>query len=190
MTGHYDSVARRTEGQGGGSASTGRAPTTTLPVRTTMGRARPWCWRRRGRSREARSSSTQRSFRRLAGEEQGLVGATLHAARAAREGRRIEAVLNNDIVGGSRGGAGVSDAGQVRVFSEAPRIPCAAGARYVRRQAALISPVRSDADRARRSLRSWRRSHAFNQQGWPPSYNEGPRELLAAAHRGRHPRRR
>ncbi len=46
----------------------------------------------------------------LAGEEQGLVGARLHAQRAEVERVRIDAVLNNDIVGNVTGGTGLSTA--------------------------------------------------------------------------------
>src|SRR5207253_9589207 len=44
-----------------------------------------------------------------AGEEQGLVGASLHAEKAARERIPIEAILNNDIVGNDKGGNGITD---------------------------------------------------------------------------------
>lgn len=57
----------------------------------------------------------------LSGEEQGLYGAKLLADYAARQGWTVKAVLNNDIVGGSRGSDGAVDAGHVRVFSEGPR---------------------------------------------------------------------
>ena len=54
-----------------------------------------------------------------AGEEQGLYGSTHRAAMAAQVGARIEAVLNNDIVGGDHGGDGQVDSETVRVFSAA-----------------------------------------------------------------------
>jgi len=57
----------------------------------------------------------------LSGEEQGLYGATLLAEYAARQGWQVKAVLNNDIVGGSRGSDGLVDDLHVRVFSEGPR---------------------------------------------------------------------
>jgi acetylornithine deacetylase/succinyl-diaminopimelate desuccinylase-like protein len=55
-----------------------------------------------------------------AGEEQGLVGARLHAQRAEAEKIPIEAVLNNDIVGGDTGGNGIVDGATIRVYSEGP----------------------------------------------------------------------
>lgn len=57
----------------------------------------------------------------LSGEEQGLFGGRLLADYAAEQGWTVKAVLNNDIVGGSRGSDGMQDDGHVRVFSEGPR---------------------------------------------------------------------
>ena len=57
----------------------------------------------------------------LSGEEQGLLGGKLLAGYAKAQGWTVKAVLNNDIVGGSRGSDGVVDDGHVRVFSEGPR---------------------------------------------------------------------
>lgn len=57
----------------------------------------------------------------LSGEEQGLFGGRLLADYAAEQGWTVKAVLNNDIVGGSRGSDGVVDDMHVRVFSEGPR---------------------------------------------------------------------
>lgn len=57
----------------------------------------------------------------LSGEEQGLYGGQLLADYAAEQGWTVKAVLNNDIVGGSRGSDGLVDDAHVRVFSEGPR---------------------------------------------------------------------
>jgi hypothetical protein len=57
----------------------------------------------------------------LSGEEQGLHGGRLLAAYAKAQGWTVKAVLNNDIVGGSRGSDGLVDDSTVRVFSEGPR---------------------------------------------------------------------
>jgi len=53
-------------------------------------------------------------------EEQGLVGARLHAQKAVAEKIPIEAVFNNDIVGNDRGGNGIIDGATIRVYSEGP----------------------------------------------------------------------
>ncbi len=62
-------------------------------------------------------------FLTVAGEEQGLNGSRHFAQMAKSAGWDIEAVLNNDIVGGDR--SPLQDAGTVRVFSEG--LPLAAG---------------------------------------------------------------
>jgi Zn-dependent M28 family amino/carboxypeptidase len=57
-------------------------------------------------------------FLAVAGEEQGLLGATHWAEKAKADGRRIEAMVTNDIVGNTFGGNGVRDNRRIRVFSE------------------------------------------------------------------------
>jgi hypothetical protein len=80
-------------------------------------------------------------FIALAGEEQGLVGARMHAQQARTDSVRIDAVLNNDITGNSHGGDGTIDGATVRVFSEGPEdSPSRQLARFVKRHAALYLP--------------------------------------------------
>ncbi len=57
----------------------------------------------------------------LAGEEQGLFGGKIVAARALREGWKIQAVLNNDMIGNIAGINGVIDNHTARIFSEGVR---------------------------------------------------------------------
>jgi Zn-dependent M28 family amino/carboxypeptidase len=57
----------------------------------------------------------------LSGEEQGLNGGQLLAETAIGRGWRVEAVLNNDIIGNSTGSSGAKDDRTVRVFSEGTR---------------------------------------------------------------------
>jgi hypothetical protein len=57
-------------------------------------------------------------FMAVAGEEQGLVGATYFAEQAQKQKLDIEAMFTNDIVGNTLGGNGVRDRRSVRVFSE------------------------------------------------------------------------
>lgn len=74
-------------------------------------------------------------------EEEGLVGASLHAAKAEREGWRIDAVFNNDIIGNSLGGNGILDSRTLRVFSEDPMdSPSRQLARFIRRQGGAYMP--------------------------------------------------
>jgi Zn-dependent M28 family amino/carboxypeptidase len=60
-------------------------------------------------------------FAALSGEEQGLYGGKVLADYAVAQGWQVEADLNNDIVGNSRGQNGVLDNTTVRVFSEGTR---------------------------------------------------------------------
>ena len=57
----------------------------------------------------------------LSGEEQGLFGGKLLADYAKQQDWTVKAVLNNDIVGNTRGSDGVIDNTHVRVFSQGPR---------------------------------------------------------------------
>jgi Zn-dependent M28 family amino/carboxypeptidase len=57
----------------------------------------------------------------LSGEEQGLYGGKVLAEYAKAQGWRVEADLNNDIVGGTHGQNGVIDNSRVRLFSEGTR---------------------------------------------------------------------
>ncbi|MGD8494925.1 MAG: M20/M25/M40 family metallo-hydrolase [Gemmatimonadales bacterium] len=57
----------------------------------------------------------------LSGEEQGLFGGQALAAEALAAGWRIEAVLNNDMIGNIQGQNGVVDNTVARVFSEGIR---------------------------------------------------------------------
>jgi len=57
----------------------------------------------------------------LSGEEQGLFGGKILAAYALKNGWRIKAVLNNDMIGNISGIDGVTDNATARVFSEGTR---------------------------------------------------------------------
>jgi Zn-dependent M28 family amino/carboxypeptidase len=72
-------------------------------------------------------------FLTVAGEEQGLNGSKHFAQMAKQQGWDLEAVLNNDIVGGDR--SPQQDASVVRVFSEG--LPAAASEAEIRRIRAL-----------------------------------------------------
>jgi acetylornithine deacetylase/succinyl-diaminopimelate desuccinylase-like protein len=72
-------------------------------------------------------------FLTVAGEEQGLNGSSHFARMAKEQGWNIEAVLNNDIVGGDKSAA--QDHSVVRVFSEG--LPAAASEQEIKRIRAL-----------------------------------------------------
>ena len=83
-------------------------------------------------------------FVTVAGEEQGLNGSSHFAKMAKEQGWDIEAVLNNDIVGGDRNSQ--QDPGVVRVFSEG--VPAAATDADLR----LIRNLGGESDSASRQV--------------------------------------
>jgi hypothetical protein len=102
------------------------------------------------------------------GEEQGLVGAHLHAQKAREEKVVIDAIFNNDIIGNSHGGNGIVDAESVRVFAEGPEdSPSRQLARYVFRMAARYMPSHRVRLIARHDRFGRGGDHtAFNQRGY------------------------
>ena len=107
-------------------------------------------------------------FVAFAGEEQGLVGAHLHAQRAVAEKAVIDAIFNNDIVGNSVGGNGVVDAESVRVFAEGPEDSTSRQlARFIHRMAARYVPSHRVRLIARHDRFGRGGDHtAFNQRGF------------------------
>ncbi len=122
----------------------------------------------------------------LSGEEQGLYGGKFLAAEARRQGWRIEAVLNNDMIGNIAGIDGVIDNHTVRVFSEGTRAtetaeeararrftggeldsPSRNLARYIARMARHVPNL--DVRLVYRLDRFGRGGHhrPFNEQGYP-----------------------
>ncbi len=81
----------------------------------------------------------------LSGEEQGLYGGKVLADYAKSQGWRVEAVLNNDIVGNSHGLDGRLENATVRVFSEGTRADETAALSAVRRRSGgeLDAPSRN-----------------------------------------------
>lgn len=57
-------------------------------------------------------------FMATSGEEQGLIGARMHAAAAREKHLNIAGVLNNDMIGSPVGPRGESSYGTIRVYSE------------------------------------------------------------------------
>jgi len=99
------------------------------------------------------------------GEEQGLFGARLHAQKAAAEKIRIDAVLNNDIVGGDRGGNGIVDGATIRVYSEGPEdSPSREVARFVQRWGGRYVPSHR--------VRLMARPDRFGRGGDHSAYNQ------------------
>ena len=100
-----------------------------------------------------------------AGEEQGLVGARLHAQKAVAEDIPIEAILNNDIVGNDRGGNGIIDGATIRVYSEGPEdSPSRQLARFIQRWGARYVPSHR--------VRPMARPDRFGRGGDHSAYNQ------------------
>jgi hypothetical protein len=107
-------------------------------------------------------------FIALAGEEQGLIGATRHAEKAVADKLVIDAVLNNDMIGNVQAPSGMIDSTRVRVFSDGPEdSPSRQLARYLVRVAAAYVPTQQITLLARYDRFGRGGDHtAFNQKGF------------------------
>jgi hypothetical protein len=125
-------------------------------------------------------------FAAWAGEEQGLYGSTAHAQTLAAGMLQVDAVLNNDIVGNSRGGNGVVDAESVRVYSDGPEDSMSrALARYVERAAAMYVPGHRVRLMARADRFSRGSDHTpFSARGYPAITFREANEDFARQHSG------
>jgi len=121
------------------------------------------------------------------GEEQGLIGARLHAEKALSEKVRIDAVLNNDIVGNDKGGNGISDGATIRVYAEGPEdSPSRELARFVQRWAARYVPSHKVRLMARPDRFGRGGDHsAYNQFGFPAVGFRESRENFMRQHDAR-----
>jgi hypothetical protein len=80
-------------------------------------------------------------FTTVAGEEQGLIGAREEARTVKAVNIPVQAIFNNDIVGGSMGGDGIIDGATIRLYSEGPEdSPSRSLATFTRRVAAQYVP--------------------------------------------------
>jgi hypothetical protein len=108
-------------------------------------------------------------FALWSGEEQGEFGSLAHAQQMKTARTPIDAVFNNDIVGNSDAGNGLSDNRGVRVYSEGPEDSMSrALARYIQRTGAIYLPAHhvrllSRQDRFQRGSDH----EAFNAAGYP-----------------------
>jgi hypothetical protein len=185
VSAHYDSLAlaRRSPGQAAGQAPPPANPDTPAPgvnddgsgTAAVMELARVF-------AESGIAFDATLVFIALAGEEQGLVGARLHAQKAAADKVRIDAVLNNDMLGNAMGGNGVMDGESVRVFSEGPEdSPSRQVARYIARVAPRYVPSHRIVLIARHDRFGRGGDHtAFNQSGFA-----GVRITEANEHYGR-----
>jgi hypothetical protein len=119
-----------------------------------------------------------------AGEEQGSYGSAAHAQRLAKEKVVVDAMMSNDIVGNSRGGNGVADAGSVRVYSVGPEDSTSrALARYIARTAAIYVPSHRVRLMAREDRFGRGSDHSsFNAAGFPAIVFRESNEDFARQH--------
>ena len=123
-------------------------------------------------------------FIAFAGEEEGLLGASLYAEKARAADQKIEAVLNSDIIGSDVSGSGRMDNRRVSVFSEDPDdSPSRELARYIRDVADRYLPaMRVDTIfRADRFGRGGDHT-GFNQEGFAAVRLSSPEENFANQH--------
>jgi hypothetical protein len=179
ISGHYDSVAR----VGGQSASNAGAPADPdAPAARPADPTAPLDNLAPGVNDDGSGTALTIELARLfsqsgidfdatlvfmchAGEEQGLVGARLHAQRAAAEKIPIEAILNNDIVGNDKGGNGIVDGATIRVYAEGPEdSPSRELARFVQRWGGRYVPSHR--------VRPMARPDRFGRGGDHSAYNQ------------------
>lgn len=123
-------------------------------------------------------------FMAVAGEEQGLIGSRQHARRMKAQSVPIQALFNNDIVGGAVGGDGTVDGATVRLYSDGPEdSPSRSLAQFTRRAAARYVPSHRVRLMARRDRFSRGGDHtAFNLEGFPAVGFRESRENYAKQH--------
>ncbi len=123
-------------------------------------------------------------FIAFAGEEEGLVGSSLYAQKAKTTGMKIEAVLNNDIIGSDVAGDGRTDNRRISVFSEDPSdSPSRELARYIHEIAERYVPA-MNVDTVFRADRFGRGGDhtPFNQEGYAAVRFSTPVENFANQH--------
>jgi len=179
VSGHYDTVARP-GGQGAANAGPPRDPDAPAPAPADPNAPldNPAPGVNDDGSGTALTIELSRAFAQSGidfdatlvfmchvGEEQGLIGAKLHARKALQEHIPIEAVFNNDIVGNDRGGNGIIDGATIRVYSEGPEDSSSRElARFVQRWGARYVPSHK--------VRLMARPDRFGRGGDHSAYNQ------------------
>jgi hypothetical protein len=123
-------------------------------------------------------------FVTFAGEEEGLLGSSLYAEKAQAAHQKIEAVLNNDIIGSDVSGSGRMDNRRLSVFSEDPDdSPSRELARYIKDIGERYLPLMR-VDTVFRADRFGRGGDhtPFNQEGFTAVRLSSPEENFANQH--------
>ena len=186
ISAHYDTIVLR--GPTGATTATGETPPPADPNSDSPGvtddGSGTACVMELARVLSQYEFEKTLVFIAFAGEEEGLVGSTLYAAKARREDFKIEAVLNNDIIGSDGSGSGRTENRRVSVFSDDPAdSPSRTLARYVRDMGERYVPsMRVDtifrADRVGRGG-----DHTpFHLEGFAAVRFSSPQENLANEH--------
>jgi Zn-dependent M28 family amino/carboxypeptidase len=123
-------------------------------------------------------------FVAFAGEEEGLLGSSLYAEKARAANQKIEAVLNNDIIGSDVSGSGRMENRRVSVFSEDPDdSPSRELARYIRDMADRYLPAMRVETIFRADRFGRGGDHTpFNQEGFAAVRLSSPEENFANQH--------
>jgi hypothetical protein len=134
ITAHYDTIVLA--GATGASANNGETPAAPDPDTESPGVTDDGsgvaCVMELARIMSQYEFEKTLVFITFAGEEEGLLGSTLYSAKAKAAGQKIEAVLNNDIIGSEVSGSGRTENRRVNVFSDDPLdSPSRTVARYV-----------------------------------------------------------
>ncbi len=123
-------------------------------------------------------------FVAFSGEEIGLVGSTLMAARMRKENRRVDGVITLDMIGNIEGGDGFIDNRRLRVFSDGPEdSPSRQLARYAKRVGERHFPS-AEVDCVFRADRFGRGGDhtPFVLEGWPGIRMMEARESYSRQH--------
>ncbi|HEX5042431.1 MAG TPA: M20/M25/M40 family metallo-hydrolase [Candidatus Polarisedimenticolaceae bacterium] len=146
VSGHYDTVSLGAQGQAGLNAAAGAygspADDADAPGANDDGSGTVLMMElARVFAESGLSFDATLVFTAVAGEEQGLIGSRQQARAARATNAPVQAVFNNDIVGGAVGGDGIVDGATVRLYSEGPEdSPSRSLAMFTRRIAARYLP--------------------------------------------------
>jgi hypothetical protein len=123
-------------------------------------------------------------FTAVAGEEQGLLGARQEARAAKAAKVPVQAIFNNDIVGGAVGGDGITDGATIRLYAEGPEdSPSRSLAIFTQRMAARYVPSHRVRLMARRDRFGRGGDHtAWNLEGFAAVGFRESRENYAKQH--------
>jgi hypothetical protein len=135
ITAHYDTLVLA--GPTGASSNNGETPAAPDPDTPSPGvtddGSGTACVMELARILSQRVFEKTLVFVAFSGEEEGLLGSSLYSAKAKKQDQKIEAVLNNDIIGSEISGSGRTENRRVNVFSDDPLdSPSRTLARYVR----------------------------------------------------------